>query len=283
MLLKTYPLASDFLERAGETLMQHEARNALIFGLTIRLRDFPERIEAPPYLATIEDGQRIVLATCITAPPRNLVLAGEDNVEREALELIARNLLEQGWPLRGVFGPNQLSEDFASIWTRVSGKASRQGTRERAFELRQVIAPRPAPGRLRVCTEADQELILAWMEAFMREALPEENTSSLASDVRYRLADRAIYVWELPDGQAVTMAMKNRPVVHGISIGGVYTPPAQRGKGYASNCVATLSQLLLDSGWQWCGLFTDLSNPTSNSIYQKIGYRPIGDFVENLF
>jgi predicted GNAT family acetyltransferase len=35
---------------------------------------------------------------------------------------------------------------------------------------------------------------------------------------------------------------------------------------------------LLDQGKQFTSLFTDLSNPTSNSIYQKIGYQPVCDF-----
>ena len=47
--------------------------------------------------------------------------------------------------------------------------------------------------------------------------------------------------------------------------------------------VAALSQLLLDSGRKFCFLFTDLSNPTSNHIYQAIGYRPVCDVDEYRF
>jgi uncharacterized protein len=68
-----------------------------------------------------------------------------------------------------------------------------------------------------------------------------------------------------------------------MSISLVYTPPPYRGRGYASNCVAALSQHLLDEGWKKCSLVTDLANPVSNSIYQKIGYRPVCDFTEYLF
>jgi predicted GNAT family acetyltransferase len=79
------------------------------------------------------------------------------------------------------------------------------------------------------------------------------------------------------------MAFRSRPTLTGISIGSVYTPPEWRGKGYASACVAALSQLCLDSGYRFCMLFTDLSNPTSNKIYQQIGYRPIGESREFRF
>ncbi len=68
-----------------------------------------------------------------------------------------------------------------------------------------------------------------------------------------------------------------------MRIGPVYTPPEQRGHGYASALVAGVSQWLLDAGNQFCFLFTDLRNPTSNHIYQVIGYQPVGDFTEYSF
>jgi predicted GNAT family acetyltransferase len=67
------------------------------------------------------------------------------------------------------------------------------------------------------------------------------------------------------------------PTPNGIRVGPVYTPPHLRGRGYASACVAALSQELLDTGHKFCFLFTDLLNATSNHIYQVIGYQPIVD------
>ena len=60
--------------------------------------------------------------------------------------------------------------------------------------------------------------------------------------------------------------------------GPVYTPPEERGQGYASAAVAALSQHVLDSGATPC-LFTDQANPTSNAIYQRLGYRPLADMA----
>lgn len=79
------------------------------------------------------------------------------------------------------------------------------------------------------------------------------------------------------------MAAVARPTLHGITVNLVYTPPEQRGRGFASNCVAALSQRMLDGGYQFCTLFTNLANPTSNDIYQQIGYRSIADFNEYRF
>jgi hypothetical protein len=75
------------------------------------------------------------------------------------------------------------------------------------------------------------------------------------------------------------MAASARPTKNAIAVNTVYTPPENRGNGYASGCVAQLSQRLLDSGYKSCVLFTDLANPTSNKIYQNIGYKPVADFT----
>ena len=58
----------------------------------------------------------------------------------------------------------------------------------------------------------------------------------------------------------------------------MYTPPELRGRGYATALTAELSQRLLDGrlfegGRRFCFLYTDLANPTSNAIYERIGYR----------
>ena len=76
---------------------------------------------------------------------------------------------------------------------------------------------------------------------------------------------------------------RSRPTSHGIAVSLVYTPRELRNCGYASACVAALSQQLLDAGWEFCTLYTDLANSTSNSIYQRIGYRPVCDSNEYHF
>ena len=85
------------------------------------------------------------------------------------------------------------------------------------------------------------------------------------------------------DEKPVSMALISPPTGDSQMVGGVYTPPALRGKGYATSCVAKLSQRVLDSGVPSCRLFTDLANPTSNKIYARIGYHPVADFEHYLF
>jgi len=170
----------------------------------------------------------------------------------------------------------------ASVTAR-SGACSK-GVAERIYQLDAVTPVVGVPGALRRATEADRALAVAWAVAFQREALGDDDPRTAARMVDARLgggADSGLYVWD--DGQPVSLAGYSGPTPHGIRVGPVYTPPAHRGKGYASACVAALSQLLLDGGRAHCFLFTDLGNPTSNHIYQAIGYQPVCDVDEYRF
>ena len=82
---------------------------------------------------------------------------------------------------------------------------------------------------------------------------------------------------ERVEGTVVSMAGFAGPTPNGIRVAWVYTPPDNRGKGFAGACVAALSQKLLDEGRKFCFLYTDLANPISNHVYQRIGYEPVTD------
>jgi predicted GNAT family acetyltransferase len=63
----------------------------------------------------------------------------------------------------------------------------------------------------------------------------------------------------------------------------VYTPPEQRGHGYASAVTAAVTQIALDRGSGKVLIFTDLANPTTNHIYPAIGYEAMSDSAEYRF
>lgn len=280
MTLATYQNAADFLLKTQAVLEKNEAANNLMLGICLRLRNFPEKIKTARYLATVTDEHGLVVAAVMT-PPHKLVVYGEKPEHGEALELFARDLLTNRWVLPGVLGPSRVAEAFAVTWAKVSGTSFRQGMRQRIYELRKVIPPRSSRGALRLATEDDVELVAPWIFAFTEETLTGGDMAEARETAMSKISERDLYIWE--DGQPVAMAGKARPTTNGIAVNLVYTPPAMRRRGYASSCVAALSQLLLDAGWKFCWLFTDLSNPTSNHIYQQIGYTPDCDFNEYVF
>lgn len=280
MLITTYNNAAAFLQTAQALLEANEAANNLMLGLALRLARSPAPAENPPYFATVHDAEGIAIAALMT-PPHNLLVYSDRSALGDSPAYLLRDLLGRSFLVPGALGPATVARAFAEAWPAVSGRAYRMGMHMRVYELRHVAHPRYSPGHLRPAGEADAELVMRWALAFTTECGLRDRPEEVAEGARRRVAAGDVFLWD--DGRPVSMAARNRPTRHGISVGYVYTPPELRGRGYATSCVAALSQRLLDAGYEFCTLFTDLANPTSNDIYQQIGYWPICDYDEYVF
>lgn len=275
--LQSYATADQFLVQMRDKLARQEVLFGLMLGIALRLQAYPERIEHTPYLATVTNNTGATTAALMT-PPHGLLLYSEQVDAQPALQLLAEDLHRKGWSLPTVNGPTALSAAFAQLWSQIHGVSYQIDFEERVFVLHKVDPPRYSPGLMRLATLTDLALVAQWIVAFNQEALGEQGIDQAATRqrVQTRIEDQTIYLWE--DGEPVALAGISRPTQHGMAIGPVYTPPRWRGHGYATSLVAQVSQQLLATGRQFCTLFTDLANPTSNRIYQKIGYHPVGDY-----
>ena len=288
---------SAFLASAEGALAQNEAANNLIYGLALRLAADPQRFERlpytpPPFLATVQEGGELVCAALMTPPYRLVIFAQSDTLPdtlpdaqpdplSAAFDLLIAHLQSGGWRVPGVTVADPVGPLFAERWRAATGDDVHVELRLRAFELHAVDWPPVLPpGRLRPGALEDAPLVHQWYCDFTTEAIPGDPLPT-REGVERAIGDGSIYLWD--DGGPVSLAARGRRLPHGSSVGPVYTPPALRGRGYASACVAALSQAILDAGASYCTLFTDLSNPTSNAIYQRIGYRPVCDYVECKF
>jgi predicted GNAT family acetyltransferase len=287
MITRTYQLASAFLEKTQEALERNEAANNLMLGICFQLKRLAEKDEPPPYritslpyLATVEDESGLVVAAVMT-PPHNIVVFGNRPDVGEAFDLVSRDLFANHVPIPGVLGPSNAAQVFAESWERVSGNDYHESVRQRVYELRRVVHPKPISGKLRLAREDDVDLIARWILDFQGDTFTQDNLAEAHRQAQSRIKDQSIYLWE--NKRPVSMVAKTRPTTNGITVSLVYTPPELRRRGYATACVAGLSQVLLDAGWKFCILFADLANPTSNHIYQEIGYEPICDFNEYVF
>ena len=279
MRVTSYRNAGAFLQKTQGYLEKREVENSLMLGICLRLKRSSDRVGVDPYFATAEDEGGLAAAAIMT-PPHKLIVCSDREGCSPAFEAIAGNLAQNRWEIPGVLGLPPVAQAFAAAWADVSGAKVEEGMRQRIYALREVIAPEPPGGRLRAATEEDIEWVARWSTAFNQEIFGSsvENAREMAER---KIRFRDIYIWE--DGGPVSIASRSRPTANGITVNLVYTPPEFRGRGYATACVAALSRLLLSSGWKYCTLNTDLANPTSNSIYQKIGYRPVSDFSEYVF
>ena len=153
---------------------------------------------------------------------------------------------------------------------------------QRIYKLDKLAPLTLVNGKLRRATSADIEFLGKWLEDFTKEAMPGTSHGSIEKVVTDYIHSGSLYIWE--DEVAVSMVRKARPSTNGVVINSVFTPIEFRKRGYASSCVHTFSKMLLEE-YKFCSLYTDLSNPTSNNIYQKIGFRPIADstFVKFIY
>ena len=264
-----------FMARAGEYLAAHEAEHCLILGIATNIRLGTMPLPEPPLFAIVTggEGEDHVVAAALQTPPHNAVLSMVDDLE--AVDALAEALAGEALP--GVTGPRDAAAHFAERWAARAGRRASRRMAERIYRVSAVRAPRPAPGRMRPAERADRPLLLAWIEAFFQEALGESTDPEDSVDRWLAGEGRTLHLWE--DGDLrVSLCGVGGETPNGIRVGPVYTPPEHRGHGYASNLVAGVSQAQLDAGRRFVFLFTDLANPTSNRIYQDVGYEPVIDF-----
>ncbi|MEU9081880.1 GNAT family N-acetyltransferase [Streptomyces sp. NPDC048357] len=166
------------------------------------------------------------------------------------------------------------AEALAAAW----GRPTRITEEVRLYRLAGLVAPDPAPaGRSRPATEADLPLLLEWIEAFNTE-VGEPRAASEAA-LRDRFAYGGAVLWE-HEGGPVSLAAFSRPIGSASRIGPVYTPPALRGRGFAAGVTHAATRAAHAAGAAEVLLFTDLANPTSNGVYQRLGYTPVEDRAE---
>jgi predicted GNAT family acetyltransferase len=242
-------------------------------ALWLRVLDAPHA-NAPDANPPDANAPDALVGVALCTPPRPLLLTAMDVT---ALDALARFLAGTHPQLPGVNGPIAMSRHFARRWSALTGVNATAAQRQGLFRLDRVVSPTGVPGRLREATAHDRHLLITWADAFAEEAIPQEPRTDVIGPVDARLARAGlIWLWEVA-GAPVSGLWLNIAAAGVVRISAVYTPPELRRHGYASAAVAAASQHALDAGATACTLNTDLANPTSNKIYQAIGYRLVGE------
>ncbi len=212
-------------------------------------------------------------AVSITPPFGILLAALPPATERELVEQLRGGAV----PVVDVAGPEADVRRFAECWTAGTGLATEVVIRQRLYSLEALVPPDPLPaGSARLAESADLDLVLSWMAEFQQQAEP--GAAPVSRPIFQRRVELGlIWFWTDPAGVAVSMAGRNVTVAGTSRIGPVYTPVESRRHGYGAAVTAACTQDALDLGAGQVVLFTDLANPTSNAIYQQLGYRPLDD------
>lgn len=277
MKLQHYTDAQAFLSDVEPLLLQHEVENNMILGACATLRNSEKARQEAILLAVHHDGQ--LLAVMVQLSPGMSLIAGFGS-NAEAAELIAdfynKNEIETG----SVFGQQHWAEQFAQYYHKTAQNVAYMLV-HRLEVLQNLSLP---SGKLETATHDDVDWLIEWTKAFEIDAkIAQRKTREQIEKLTKTKLDKQHIVKWIDGGEVMSIAAIMRTTPNAASVGLVYTPPVLRGRGYATACVHALSAQILNSGLRYCGLFTDKNNPTSNKIYQKIGYEPLWAFCDIAF
>jgi hypothetical protein len=200
-------------------------------------------------------------------------------MESRSVLAIVDAIAEAGVTLNGVNGDAATAASFAGQWGERRKSAATPFQGMRLYELLELGEVPGTEGQLRRAGPSDRNLMIQWTRAFQNEI--GESISDTEIRVDRGLAAGQLWVWD-QSGETTSMAVSREPVQGVVRLSGVYTPAEKRKHGYAAACVHALSTRLRVSGYR-CILYTDLANPTSNSIYRRIGYRAVAEALRYRF
>jgi ribosomal protein S18 acetylase RimI-like enzyme len=231
--------------------------------------------DGPPVFGWHETAEGTVDCTFLQTGPFPLLLSALPPGSAASL----LEALRAGPGLPAAVNIPQLAEaSFLTAWETATAGTGTARMRSRLHRLAGLVPPDPAPaGIARLAGPDDRDLLVRWHEDFASEAESGagENAARTVDD---RLSHSGLLLWQAGD-EHVAMAGSTRAVAGVVRIAGVYTPPAHRRRGYGGAVTAAASQAALDAGAAAVVLYTDLSNPTSNALYARLGFRPVEDRV----
>jgi GNAT superfamily N-acetyltransferase len=264
----------EFLGTAGAFLRSRPAENTLLLTVaeTVRTRGGRAYGDADPLFGWWHPAGGTVAGAFLQTPPFPLLLARSPEA---AVTALAGTLATTGRPLPGVNASAGAARMFAAGWERHTGATAEIARRTRLYRLGELVEPRPAvPGTARVAGAGDRDLLMAWYGSFGQDV--GETLHNVAELVDDGIGRDALMLWEV-DGVPVSMAGRT-PAVAGVArVAAVYTTATLRRRGYAGAVTVAVSRAALAAGATDVVLFTDLANPTSNALYQRLGYRPVQD------
>lgn len=269
--LTVHESAAGFLAAAGAFLTLSEAENSSVSISAARMISAPSDDDADSYLASVEQ-EGVVVAAALHSSSGSVMLT---RGPAPALTLLAADMAARRRAPKSMVGPLVACQTFAREWIGLTGQPNTLRFHLRHYELRRrPLLPR-ARGHMRVPRQDEHHLLLAWQLAFIEEVMLSDDPARVQRIFARRLEQGMVRVWD--DDGVVSLAGYGDGGTDVARVAPVFTPPEHRRRNYASALVGELSRELFEQGKRAMFLTTDVANPTSNSIYRKIGYLPAAD------
>ncbi|WP_252502540.1 GNAT family N-acetyltransferase [Sporosarcina sp. Marseille-Q4943] len=271
-----YEDAERFAEVAEPIIAKKEDVFSLFYGI---LQAIKAGKYQNPFMAAVTDRGNVLALLQMTPPhPLNLIIVDECKKD-EVIGFIIHELRRNSITVPSVISLKQWATTFANAWERQTGETQKLLMDQGLYRLDEVEETLGmSPGSWRYAIDADAPLIEKWFALFEEDTNLERTSPELIKGrVAAFLEAREVFLWE-DDGKVVSMMKKSRPTQNSVTVSLVFTPKEERKKGYARTMVAQGSKELLKD-YEFCVLYTDMMNPTSNKIYKEIGYKHIADSI----
>ncbi|MCX4511712.1 GNAT family N-acetyltransferase [Streptomyces sp. NBC_01619] len=265
----------DFLARSGEFLRSRPVLHTTWLTLTEKLRTLGVAAHGAgtPVFGRLERAGE-VHATFLRFPARGLSVT---SLTPEQADVLAAHLVALGHTVPYVTAEESTATAFAEAWQRHTGASPTLRVRLHLYRLGTLTPPDPVPaGGGRLLGEQDHEHLMRWCREFAAD-VGEDVSIDAASWSGTRFAEKRYTFWETPDGTPVSMAGVNPMVGGQVRVDPVYTPAHLRGRGYAGAVTVEVTRAALAAGAKEVVLYTNAANPTSNALYQRIGYVRVTD------
>ena len=266
--------AENFALQMRPILYARESLHCLAWAAIKRAKIGPSTSSQYRFLIT-DESDRAAAYAIVNQRNGNLILSEME--ECAAYDLASFLDLHQ-ITVCAIEGPREAVQAFTDSWTARPGRHGAHQMDQGLYELVTVKLPETDGGRLVRVTQAQRDTLYHLAAGFCG-SFPSQSltTEQLTRRVDRFLVEEHAYLWQTRDQVFVSMAAVVRESPNTSSISWVYTPPAYRRRGYAARIVASLSSAQLSVGKRACNLHTDLANPTSNRVYQRIGYQLIAE------
>ncbi|OJE37715.1 acetyltransferase [Bacillus proteolyticus] len=266
--LHVYEEVLRFKEDVTSFLEKNEQANNLILGVL-------QVVQEPIFMAVAKRGEEVTIVFLQTVE-RQMIVATSEIAEEDIVEL-AKELTKVYPDIPGFIGNKKVIKKLAEEIAILEQKKIVVGMEQGVYELKRV-KKKWNDGIFRTINSDELPLIEKWIYQFCEDVKLPTTKEEAKQTAHTLITTNRLFGLEV-GGKLVSVAAKTRPTTNNITVNFVYTPKEERKKGYASNCVAALSQRMLDEGYRTTTLYTDLANPTSNKIYQEIGYEEIMESV----
>ncbi len=268
MAVSIYDDPKIFWKEVSPFLKKEESKNTLFLGLAHFFQTHPENCL---YQSAVQGSDGSVAALLVSKYRTNINFVPTPFEDPKQALMLFDSFKDSGISINGIIGETSVAKCYQDLFER-AGQDFKGLMTQGIYRCREVIMPKVPKGVVfRKAELSDLETISKWAEEFHQEAVPHDPPISGIEFAKIKIDGDQIYVLENA-GRLVSMAAWSRDIESSCSVNFVYTPKNLRKLGYASIVTAKLSQHFLEKGRSETNLYTDMTNPTSNKIYQNIGY-----------